>query len=174
MSWADYETPTLEIDLGKSGKGSVRGLNLDDFTLILTKHLDAALMIAETFNAGKANVSSAQNYTDVAILVGQSFPGFLSEVISIAADEPSIRGKKLTAGIQIASIQAILKLTLEEAGGLGNLFATLAAAVKAVLEGKGEMSQRVVALLSNSSILDAVKTQTSSSRKGTSRRHATH
>jgi hypothetical protein len=62
----------------------------------------------------------------------------------MCADEPSLKGKKMGLGIQISALSAIVKLTLEEAGGLGNLSATLAALVKGALQNASEQLQKPI------------------------------
>ncbi len=104
---------------------------------------------------------AAGNVTDLFMLAAREFPQFVSEVISVVTDTPALRQKRLPVGIQIQIIQAAVKLTVEDVGGLGNLSAILQNAIKAAVAGRGEVSQKLTAILSPSSTSGAGKTQTS-------------
>jgi len=139
MSWDGYQTPTSELVIGKDKKGqpimgSVRGLNIDDFSVLLANHLEviteAAALYAEK-NVKIFNEVSLQKFT---LLVIQRFPTIVTEVISIAADNPALREKKLHLGLQMTAMAEIARLTIQDAGGLGNLLAILGVALTGALE----------------------------------------
>ncbi len=138
---SDYQTARTAVPL--NGKDvMLRGLNLDDFAVLLQTHLEPITKVVEDYQRHKDSVFTQSNLQSFLLGAAQQFPGLVSEVISIAADEPEARSVKLPVGFQMSAISAISKLTLEEAGGLGNLFASLAALGKGVLQNASEMSQK--------------------------------
>lgn len=133
MSWADYQPPTATVPLGGDATGQVRGLNVDDLSILITNHLPAISKALALYAASKKDVYSTANLQAFIIQTVSQFPGLVSEVISLAADEASLKGKKIALGVQIAAMNEIAKLTLEELGGLGNLSLVLANLAKGAL-----------------------------------------
>lgn len=138
---SNYQAPRTEVPLGNE-MVALRGLNLDDFSLLLQNHLEPISKAAELYNQSKQDIFSSKNFQGFILGIAKDFPGLVAEVISIAADEPEAKDNKLGLGFQMSALSAIMKLTLEEAGGLGNLFASLAALGKGVLQNASEMSQQ--------------------------------
>lgn len=161
MTWTDYKVPTVMIDTGDGQQRPVRGLSLDDMSMLIVNHLDTMMEITTLYIQSQKDVLAVTNMTDLVMVAVRSFPDFVSEVISTVTDTPELRTVKLPAGLQIKIIQATLKLTIEDVGGLGNLSATLQDAVKAAVAGRGEVSQKLQAILSPSSTSGAEKTRTS-------------
>lgn len=139
MSWADYQPPTAEIPLRIDPEtqqpvmGRVRGLNVDDLAILIGNHLEPISKALALYTASKKDVYTASNLHAFVIQTASEFPGLIAEVISLAADEPSLKGKKIAMGVQIAALNEIFKLTLEELGGLGNLSLVVANLAKGVL-----------------------------------------
>lgn len=140
MSWTDYEAPSVEIPLGNDKTGKVRGLNVDDLAILITNHLQPISEALALYSASRKDIYSSRNLHSFVISTASQFPVLISEVISLAADEPSLRGKKLAMGVQVAALDAILKLTLDEVGGLGNLSLVLANLAKGVLSEYPQMA----------------------------------
>jgi hypothetical protein len=161
MTWTDYKIPTVMIDTGDGQERPVRGLSLDDMSQLIVNHLDPMMEITTLYIQSQKDVLAVTNMTDLVMVAVRSFPDFISEVISVVTDTPELRKVRLPAGLQIRVIQASLKLTIEDAGGLGNLLAILQNAVRAAVAGRGEVSQKLQAILSPSSISGAAKTRTS-------------
>jgi len=161
MTWTDYKVPTVMIDTGDGQQRPVRGLSLDDMSLLIVNNLDTMMEITTLYIQSQKDVLAVTNMTDLVMVAVRSFPDFVSEVISTVTDTPELRNVKLPAGLQIKIIQATLKLTIEDAGGLGNLSAILQDAVRAAVAGRGEVSQKLQAILSPSSTSGAAKTRTS-------------
>lgn len=159
MSWTDYKTPTIMVATGEAGgvERPVRGLALEDISLLVVNHLDSMMDITTLYIQSQKDVLAVTNMTDMLVLASKQFPAFVSEVISIVTDTPELRDKKLGVGLQLKIMSAALKLTIEDAGGMGNLSAMLQDAVRAALAGRGEVSQRLQAILSQGSTTDAVK-----------------
>lgn len=161
MTWTDYKVPTVMIDTGDGQNRPVRGLSLDDMSLLVVGHLDSMMDITTLYIQSQNDVLSVTNMTDLITVAVRQFPDFISEVISIVTDTPELRNVRLPAGLQLKVIAAALKLTIEDAGGLGNLSAILQTAVKAAVAGRGEVSQKLQDILSQSSTSGAAKTRTS-------------
>lgn len=164
MTWADYKVPVTMIPTGE-GEGKtrpVRGLSLEDISTLIVDHLDDMMEITTLYIQSQKDVLAVTNYTDMLVMMSKSFPRFVSEVISIVTDTPEFRDKRIPAGLQLAILTAAAKLTVEDAGGMGNLTAMLQNAVRAAVANRGEVSRKLQESLSPSSIGGAAKTRTSS------------
>ncbi len=139
---AEYQTPRIEVPLDTSGTKivSLRGLNLDDLADLLQGHLEPISKAVDLYQQSKQDIFTNKNFQGFILGILKDFPGLVTEVISIAADEPEAKKVKLPLGFQTAAIAAVMKLTLEEAGGLGNLFASLAALARGALQNASEKS----------------------------------
>lgn len=157
-TWTDYKIPTTDIDTGDGEKRPVRGLSLDDMSTLIVNHLDTMMQVTTLYVQSQKDILATGNMTDLLIVAAREFPEFVSEVISIVTDTPDLRDKRLPAGLQLKIVQAAVKLTVEDAGGMGNLSAILQNAVKAAVAGRGEVSQKLTAILSPSSTSGAAKT----------------
>lgn len=160
-SWATYTPPTVDVPTGDGEERPVRGLSLEDLTALVTSHMDELMEIATIYVQSQKDVMAATNMTDVVMVAVRQFPNIVSEVISMVTDTPSLRGVRLPVGLQIKVLQAAMRLTLEDVGGLGNLSAMLQYAVRAAVAGRGEVSQRLQDILSPSSTSGAGRTRTS-------------
>ena len=134
MSWTDYKAPTAEIPLGNGKTGEVRGLNADDLAVLITNHLEPISKAVKLYADSRKDVFTNKTMQQFIIQSASSFPQLVSEVISIAADEPTLKSKKIALGVQVAALNEIVRLTLEEVGGLGNLSLVLASLAKGVLQ----------------------------------------
>lgn len=163
MSWTDYTTPVIMVETGEAeGKTRpVRGLGLDDMTQLVVEHLDDMMEITTLYIQSMKDVSAVTNFTDLLTVAAKTFPDLVMEVISIVTDTPEMKDKRLGAALQMKVLSAAFKLTVEDAGGMGNLSAMLEKIVRAALANRGEVSQKLGAILSSSSIGDAEKTPTS-------------
>jgi hypothetical protein len=160
-TWTDYKAPTVLIDTGDGKERAVRGLSLEDLSQLVSSHLDEMMEITTLYIQSQKDVFASTNMTDVVLIAVRQFPKIVSEVISIVTDTPELRGVRLPVGLQIRVIQAAAKLTVEDAGGLGNLSATLQSVVNATVAGRGEVSQKLQAILSPSSTSGVGRTRTS-------------
>lgn len=165
MGLRDYKVARVEIPLGDDNSFSVRGLGLDDFSILLTNHLSAITQAAEAyevFQRSSAKIASLQGFF---LIVLKDYPGLMSEVISMAADEPDTKGIRLPIGVQTSALTEIGRLTLQDAGGLGNLLAMLATVLKGV--GAVNLAASLEQALSNDSTGVLERNATSSSAKDT-------
>jgi hypothetical protein len=165
MGLTSYRAPTTNIPLGKDNSFTVRGLGLDDFSVLIANHLSAITQATEAyelFQRSSGKIASMQGFFMILL---KEYPGLMSEVISIAADEPDAKNIRLPMAIQTSALSEIGRLTLTDAGGLGNLLAMLATLLKGV--GAVKMAASLEQALSNDSIGDLERSATSSSQKDT-------
>lgn len=161
-SWTNYKPPIVMVDTGDGEQRPVRGLALEDFSDLIVGHLDELMDLTAVYIQSKDDVFSATNMTDVVIMASKQFPALVSEVISMVTDTPELKGTRLGVGLQVKILQAAFKLTVEDAGGLGNLSAMLQNVVKAAAQGRqGEASLRLKDTLSRFSTTGAAKTPVS-------------
>lgn len=142
MALMDHKTARLEVPLSEDNSFSVRGLDIDDITHILTNYLPAVTKAAELWKQHQESTFTNVNFVNMCGVLSTEFPGLVMEVISIAADEPEAKNVRIGLGAQIAALQAIFKLTVEDAGNVGNLFATVAAAAKGALSSARDQQQQ--------------------------------
>lgn len=142
MPLSAHVTPRITVPLLAGNTVAVRGFNLDDFMALVPTHMEALSKIAALYAQHKDSVFSNRAFQDFLLAAARDFPGLVSEVISIAADEPESRGVKLSMPLQLAVLTAVMKLTVEEAGGLGNLFAQLRDVGQRVLAAQAELGDK--------------------------------
>lgn len=161
-TWTTYKPPVVMIDTGDGEERPVRGFSLEDFTDLIVTHLDDLMDLTTVYVQTTKDVRSVTNMTDLITMASRQFPNLISEVISMVTDAPELKGVRLPVGLQFQILQAAFKLTVEDAGGLGNLSAMLQNVVKAAVEGRqGEASRRLQDTLSRFSTTAAAKTPVS-------------
>lgn len=163
-----FKAVTAEIPLpGDNPSIHVRGLGLEDFSVLITDHLAMITEAAERWAAMRKDVYAKANLQGFILVLARDFPGLMSEVISLAADEPELRGFKLPIGPQMAALTEIARLTLVDAGGLGNLFAVLGSALRDA--GGDSLVESLKQQMSQNSIGAFVKKSASSSGTATTK-----
>ena len=127
MSLADYEPERLAVVSKGRELFKVRGLSLDDLTVLMRSHgADIESMIA-IYDKGVRDDAAVAAMTQYAIALVKEAPGLVANAIALASDEPDEVDRARTLGIaqQIDAVKAIGKLTFEEAGGPKKLFESL-------------------------------------------------
>lgn len=155
MGITSYQAATTDIPLpdgpnGEKNSFTVRGLGLDDFGVLITNNLSAITQAAEAYAIHKAEAGNTASLQGFVLIVLRDFPGLMMEVISVAADEPAAKNKRLPMAVQMAALTEIARLTVIDAGGLGNLLAMLGSALKGV--GGDSLNASLQQVLSRSSI----------------------
>lgn len=143
MSWADYKAPSTTVDDGQGTQRPVRGLSLEDLGQLATNHIDGLMRIAELYIASQKDILATKNISDLYVAAAAEFPGMVSEVISLVTDSPELKKVSLGAALQLRILSAAFRITVEDAGGMGNLSATLSAAVKQAVAARGGVSQKL-------------------------------
>jgi hypothetical protein len=135
MKLADYTIQREKITLpGKAVGGEkpffeVRGLCLDDMTFLIQRHLGPITRALKLWQESREDVIRTGNVSQFVMVLAKDFPELAAEVISAAADEldeaATAKAGKLPIAAQIAALSAISRLSMEDAGGLGNLLAEM-------------------------------------------------
>lgn len=134
MGLMQHKTARVEVPLSDDNSFAVRGLDADDLGVLLAGHLEPITHAAELYAKHNESAFTNANLVQFFGVLTTEFPGLVMEVISIAADEPEAKHVKIPLSAQLVALSAIFKLTIQDAGGVGNLFATLAALVKGALQ----------------------------------------
>lgn len=116
MSLADFTPERVTIEHKGKALVQVRGLCLDDVSILVRAHLPILNKLYAMSQMG-----------DMAAFGGDKFvldfltlaPDVAFDVIALAADEPEYgsQARKLPAGLQLKILQEVMHLTLEDVGG---------------------------------------------------------
>lgn len=114
---------------GEGGDGiTVSALSLDDIGSLISENLGAIADSLESYQQLKATMAETGTMDRFMITVITAMPGLAAALICTAAGLPDLRdkAKDLAFGIQIRALNEIARMTLEDVGGIKNLFAALA------------------------------------------------
>lgn len=127
MSIADYEPPSLAFKLNDKVSVTLRGVSTADLTKIVTSNFEDVTETWELFQVAQKAVYTTDGQRKLMLSLIQKCPALVAEVISLSAGEPDQvdRIAKWGIGLQMGCLQVIYNLTLQEAGGLKNLLASL-------------------------------------------------
>lgn len=141
----DFTPPTETIPIhGSAAPLTVRALNLDDILALARAHfepmtqlfnayvLDGVRAAGTAAKGGKGGKGAAKPAgVPAAVLEALTLaPALVADVIVAASDSASTPGaraivRKLPTGVQIAAVEATIRLTLEAEGGLEKLVETV-------------------------------------------------
>lgn len=140
MLLKDFVIPRKRIELpGKAVNGvkpffEVRGLTLDDLTFLVQQHLDPIVRAVKMYQESREDILRTGNLQGFVLALARDFPALAAEVISAASDslddETRNVAAKLPISVQIVALTEITRLTVEDAGGLGNLLAEMRGRLK--------------------------------------------
>lgn len=131
MPLSAYEARTARVPLNKGNDFEVRPITFPDLALMASKHMPTLVAIVAKYQESKEDIYSRKNITELALSVARDFPTFATEIISACIvgetvdDETRRKITLLPAPVQMTALVEIGRLTVEEAGGLGNLMADL-------------------------------------------------
>jgi len=139
MSIADYKPQTAEVAF-KGGSFLVRGLALEDVSVLLRSHLPDLNALVTLFQSNARDDVAVTSMAQYAIALVKEAPGLVSNLIALAADEPDnvAAFRKLSMPIQLRAIETIGRLTFEESGGPKNFFESLINLVRSVSPTAGQ------------------------------------
>lgn len=129
MGLKNYTPERHEIPL-KNNPFLVRGLSLEDISVLINRHLPDIEALFDLFTSGhdlsKLDDNAFKNLA--ASIVGQA-PGFAANLIALAADEPDSakQAAMLPAPVQINAVIKIGDLTFSEVGGIKKGMESIAA-----------------------------------------------
>lgn len=132
MSLAEFEVEYAPVKYRGKDAFQVRGLNLEDVTFLAQNYLGDILKAVAEYGKSKQHVIERKNLGDFLLVLSKDFPTLTAEIISRGADEEGQvnKARSLPFMLQLTALKEILRLTTEEAGGLKNLLAVLAAALE--------------------------------------------
>lgn len=116
VKWGTKDSQTLEV----------RGLSFQDFTVLFTqygKSVDSIFQFVESVqNPGSVSDFNAKEFGDGLLIHA---PQAVATVIALAIDMPDrvTQVARMPLPVQLRCLEAIYKLTIEEAGGLEDFLA---------------------------------------------------
>ena len=118
MSIADYTPATAEVSFN-GGSLRVRGLALDDISILMRSHLSDINALVQLFQQEVRDDVAVAAMTQYAVALIKEAPGIVSNLIALACDDGDNVDpyRKLSMPIQLRAIEMIGRLTFEEAGG---------------------------------------------------------
>lgn len=122
----DLIIPTERVTWGKSVEHGleVRGLSFQDFTQLFMQHGKALDKVLEFIEGGDAAQAMASTFDVKAFGEGviTKAPQLVAQLIALAADMPdqATQVARMPLPVQMKLLQAIYRLTVEEAGGLAD------------------------------------------------------
>lgn len=122
MPLIGYKPPVDTVDL-QGGSFEVKGLSLDDVSVLIQANLDDAENLFEVFNRSVGDGTNI-DFKAVAGTLATYSPRFVSAAIALACTEEAEFNDRLSAAktlplpVQIDAIKKIGTLTFEEVGGV--------------------------------------------------------
>jgi hypothetical protein len=119
MSLADFTPERQTINYRNKPLMQVRGLSLDDVSVLLRQHLPELEKLYEVAGVANGGVFARASQDAFMLKIITDLPDLAAKLISMAADEPaaSKNAKLLPIPTQIVALQAIIRLTFEDIGG---------------------------------------------------------
>lgn len=126
MALADYQPERVDIQF-KGGPLSVRGLSLDDVSVLVKHHLTDLDQLLELYSKNVDPQLAVMATAQYAVTLVREAPALVANFIALAADEPeqADKARRLPIPVQVECIKEIGRLTFEEAGGAKKFFESL-------------------------------------------------
>lgn len=126
MALSDYVIQTETVPL-KGGSLEVRGLGLDDVTVLLRNHMPDLDKLFDLYDETQTDPTKFGETAKYAIKIVSQAPGLVANMIALASDEPDEveKCRRLPMAAQVKALTAIIKITFEEAGGPKKFYETL-------------------------------------------------
>lgn len=135
MELRQYVIPKATVPLpGKAVDGvkpsfEVRGLCADDLTFLISLHHEPITRALKLYQESREDILATGRLNGFVLTLIKDFPALIAEVISAANDalddETRAVVRKLPITTQLAAVTEIVRLTVEDAGGLKNLLAEM-------------------------------------------------
>lgn len=112
MPLADYQPERVRIDHRGKPLTEVRGLNLEDISVLVRSHLTELQVLYARFQNTALD-------TEALIQIISEAPGIAARVIALASDEPEgvAAARKFSLPLQVKMLAEIVRLTFEDVGG---------------------------------------------------------
>lgn len=143
LSEIGFETINVLVRKGKGGQPdqhvTLRGISADDLMKLFRAHgPDMIKLFNSLVGKYQANVDDA-NIVTVLLDAAEQAPDLIADLIVLAADTPAAErvaafnvAKRLPVPVQLKALQALVTLTLEDFGGVGELVETITHMTKGV------------------------------------------
>ena len=143
MSIAAYTIRTGRVSLGKDNSFEVRALTFPDLALMVTNHMPSLVAILSKYQEARGDVFTRQNVAQLAVMVSRDFPNLATEIISACVhgetvdDQTRQKISMFPAPVAMAALVEIARISVEEAGGLGNLIADFRQRIQDAMAAEG-------------------------------------
>lgn len=116
MALTDFVLPTEEVSF-PGGSFAVRGLSLEDITVLLTTHGP----VMEQFFKKYSGSPEESSPMEIGMSLVAQAPTVAAQIIALAADEPEKADviRKMNLAVQQKALEKIAKLTFDASGGPG-------------------------------------------------------
>lgn len=116
---ADFKQEWRDVAF-KGGGFRVRGLSLDDLSVLVRTHLPDLKAVFAHYSAGNER---GESIDDIVVSFVRDTPGMAAHLIAMAAGEESAveQARKLPFPLQVDAVVNILQLTFEDVGGPKNV-----------------------------------------------------
>lgn len=121
MSLNDYQPERAEIKIDRRSNFHVRGVSLNDMTIVLREHAGDVERMVQMYNSiadasGKRDIGS-----DVITMMLTDMPVLAAKIIAACSDEENVDLRKiihLPIPAQLSALSSIMRLTFAEVGGI--------------------------------------------------------
>lgn len=130
MALVGYKPPVDTVEF-KGGSFQVKGLSLNDVSILVQANLQDMEVLFDTFDKGVGDGTN-MDFTTIASTLLSHAPRFVTNAIALACTEADPFEDKLAAAaalpmpVQIEAIKKVGSLTFEEAGGVKKFLEGLA------------------------------------------------
>lgn len=129
MPLAGYQPEQREIVLSGNQSFHVRGLSLNDLSILIRTHFDDLDALFDLFD--NVEKMEAKDWQPLAASIVGNAPGFAANVIALAAGEGTASdAERLPFPTQVKALLEIGELTFTEVGGVGKAVELLAGLLK--------------------------------------------
>lgn len=127
MAIKDFLLPTEEVAFPNGGSFTVRGLSIQDITLLLAQHGPAMETFFDQYNGQKEKSAMEMGMS----VVGKA-PALVAQIIASAADEADMVDKvmRFPLTMQQDALEKIARLTFDASGGPGKFIEAVMALVQ--------------------------------------------
>lgn len=118
MALADYAPERSNIEYKGKPLATVRGLNLEDVTVLMRQHLDELRQVYSLVGANGGKLLPGETEATILKLISDA-PALASKIIAIASDEPdqAEAARRLSMPLQMKILLEVARLTFEDIGG---------------------------------------------------------
>lgn len=136
MPLSSYTIRTDKVRLDANNDFEVRGATLPDIAFLVQERLPDMIAVVAKYQEARDETladkrPTQQTMGELAVMVARDFPNLALEMISLCIVGETVDAKTrekiatLPIPVQLDAISKIVKLSTEEAGGLGNLLSGL-------------------------------------------------